>query len=424
MATAELGTLASGPVAGRERLHALDAVRAGALLLGVVFHATMSFVPGQQIWLTRDAESPVLAVLFFVSHVFRMALFFMIAGFFGRMSCERLGTKAFVRDRLRRIGIPLVGFWPLSVVSITAAFIWGVVTQYGVEGAKGMEPPKTSASIVDTFPLTHLWFLYVLLGLYAATLALRWGIGVLDRGRRLPALVDRALDGLVRSGLAPVALAVPTAAVLYGSKNWLLFFGVPTPDHGLVPNAAAATAFGVAFAFGWLLQRRAGLLRVLERRYALHLAAAVGLSAVCLWITGLRVVLDPVRQPGAQDPWRLVFALGYPLATWTWALGLVGAAMRFLSRPNDRVRYLADASYWIYLIHLPIVMALQVLVFHAPLPGLVKFALVLAVGFPLMPLSYHLLVRYTWVGALLSGRRRERPGRAAAAGAVLSGATE
>ena len=29
-----------------ERLHALDAVRAGALLLGIVLHSTMSFMPG------------------------------------------------------------------------------------------------------------------------------------------------------------------------------------------------------------------------------------------------------------------------------------------------------------------------------------------------------------------------------------------
>src|SRR5512140_2721880 len=109
MGTAEMGDLASGPAAGQERLYALDAVRAGALLLGVVFHATMSLLPGQQIWLTRDWESPALAVVFFVSHLFRMSLFFLIAGFFGRMSCERLGTKGFVRDRLKRIGIPLVG---------------------------------------------------------------------------------------------------------------------------------------------------------------------------------------------------------------------------------------------------------------------------------------------------------------------------
>lgn len=32
-----------------ERLHALDALRAGALILGLFFHATMSFLPGPQL---------------------------------------------------------------------------------------------------------------------------------------------------------------------------------------------------------------------------------------------------------------------------------------------------------------------------------------------------------------------------------------
>ena len=413
-----------GPAEGSERLHALDAVRAGALLLGVVLHATMSFLPGQQVWLTRDAESPALAVVFFVSHVFRMTLFFLIAGFFGRMGRERRGTRAFVRDRLRRIGIPLVGFWPVSIVTITAAFVWGIVTQHGVEGAKAMEPPKTSASIVETFPLTHLWFLYLLLGLYAGTLAVRWTVGALDRGGRVSAVVDRVLAGLVRTGLVVPALALPTAVILHRYAGWLLFFGVPTPDRGLVPNAAAVTAFGLAVGFGWLLHRQPELLRVLARRYAVHLAVAVALTAVCLSITGVTVVLDAAKQAGARDPWRLVYAVGYPLATWTWALGLLGAAMQLLSKPSERVRYLADASYWIYLVHLPVLMVLQVLVFHAPLPALAKVALVLAAGLPVMLVSYHSLVRYTWVGGILNGRRRERPARAAAADAALSGAAE
>jgi peptidoglycan/LPS O-acetylase OafA/YrhL len=406
------------------RLHALDAVRAGALLLGVVFHATMSFVPGQQIWMVRDAESPVLGALFFVSHVFRMPLFFLIAGFFGRMSCERLGTRGFVRDRLKRILLPLVGFWPVSIVSIIAIFIWGVVTQHGADGAKALKPPAGEGSILETFPLTHLWFLYVLLGFYAATLVLRRVAAAVDREGRLASLLDRGVGALVRSGLVAVALALPTAVALRLHKGWLLFFGVPTPDHGLLPNATAVVAFGTAFAFGWLLQRQAGLLRVLEQRYAPNLAVAVAMSVACLWIAGVTVVLDPARQAGAQEPWPTVFAACYSLATWTWVFGLVGAALRFLSSPRPAVRYLADASYWIYLIHLPIVMALQVLAFFLPLPALAKFALVLAVGFPIMPLSYHLLVRYTWVGAVLNGRRRERPGRAAGAGAALSGATE
>jgi peptidoglycan/LPS O-acetylase OafA/YrhL len=423
MVAADASERMQGLATTGERLHALDAVRAGALLLGVVFHATMSFVPGQQIWMVRDAESPLLGVLFFVSHVFRMSLFFLIAGFFGRMSCERLGTRAFVRDRLKRIGVPLAGFWPISVASITAVFIWGVVTQHGVEGAKKLPPPPGSqGSILETFPLTHLWFLYVLLFLYAAALVLRRALAALDRGGRLTALLDRGVGDLVRSGLAVTALAFPTALALHFRKEWLPFFGVPTPDHGLVPNAAAAVAFGTAFGFGWLLQRQATLLRVLEQRWLPHLATALVASAACLWITGVSVVVDPAQQP--QGPWRLAVAFCYPLATWTWVFGLVGAALRFLSAPRPAVRYLADASYWIYLVHLPVIMTMQVLVFRLPLPALAKFALVLAVGFPLLPLSYHLLVRYTWLGAILNGRRHRRPARAAARGGVLSGATE
>ena len=66
-----------------DRLHALDAVRAGALLLGIVLHATMSFffvVPARDV-----SQGAAPAVAFFVIHTFRMTLFFVIAGFFGRL---------------------------------------------------------------------------------------------------------------------------------------------------------------------------------------------------------------------------------------------------------------------------------------------------------------------------------------------------
>jgi peptidoglycan/LPS O-acetylase OafA/YrhL len=191
-----------------------------------------------------------------------------------------------------------------------------------------------------------------------------------------------------------------------------MWLGVPSPDHGLIPNAPALAAYGVAFGFGWLLQRQMAELGVLERRWLPHLAAALGLTAVCLGIAGVTVTLDPSTQPAAQDPiLRFVIAAAYPLATWAWTFGLIGLAMRFLSRPNAGIRYAADSSYWIYLIHLPIVMAVQVLVFPLPLPALAKFALVLVLAFPIMPLSYHLMVRCSFLGALLNGRRHERRGR-------------
>ena len=68
-------------------------------------------------------------------------------------------------------------------------------------------------------------------------------------------------------------------------------------------------------------------------------------------------------------------------------------------------RYLADASYWLYLIHLPILMALQVAVSQLDWPGLVKFAVIMLVALPVMFASYQLLVRYSFIGAVLNGRR-------------------
>ncbi|MEQ1542006.1 MAG: glucan biosynthesis protein, partial [Novosphingobium sp.] len=70
--------------AGADRLHALDALRGGALLLGLVVHASMAFMAGTQgLWIVHDPESSVLLGLgFYVPHMFRMLVFFVIAGLF------------------------------------------------------------------------------------------------------------------------------------------------------------------------------------------------------------------------------------------------------------------------------------------------------------------------------------------------------
>ena len=72
------------------RLHALDAVRAIALLLGVVLHASMSFIPGPPVWIIQDnAAATEFSLLFYIPHMFRMVLFFLIAGYFARFALER-----------------------------------------------------------------------------------------------------------------------------------------------------------------------------------------------------------------------------------------------------------------------------------------------------------------------------------------------
>ena len=116
-----------------ERLHALDAVRGYALLLGIVLHATLSFIPGQRFWFIQDTRpSLTLAVLFFVIHVFRMTTFFLIAGFFAHMSFHRRGALGFVTDRLRRIALPLLAGWPIVFMAIVIVALGGHFPHGGV----------------------------------------------------------------------------------------------------------------------------------------------------------------------------------------------------------------------------------------------------------------------------------------------------
>jgi hypothetical protein len=129
---------------------------------------------------------------------------------------------------------------------------------------------------------------------------------------------------------------------------------------------------------------------------------------------GLLVYLGavPVVTPAAQGWQTAAYALAYGLATWTWTLGLVGFALARLSDHSPVRRYLADASYWIYIAHLPLVMVLQLLVAQMTVAWWIKFPILVVVAFAILLASYELLVRHSWLGAWLNGRKV--PWRAAA----------
>jgi glucan biosynthesis protein C len=403
-------TLNNDVRAGGERLHGLDAVRGYALLLGVVYHATMSFLPGPQIWPVKDNQpSTALAVLFFVSHIFRMTTFFLIAGFFAHLMVEKRGVVGFIKDRAKRIALPLVAFWPISIGGILAAAAYGAYVATGHVPTHGPPSPPNPPPLA--FPLTHLWFLYVLLWLYAGTLMTRWFVLKLDRKGVLPALGDRLVRAIVGNRAGPILLALPVAAACYGFAAWLPWFGIPTPDSSLIPNPVAAVQFGLAFGFGWMVHRQPALLQVWTQRWGLNLAIAGALTAGLLAWLGPNMVITPPK-PGLE---RLGLALYYTVAIWSWTFAVIGLALRFLADHSPVRRYIADSSYWIYLIHLPLIMALQAAVSRLDWPWEAKFAAILGVGFALMFASYQLFVRHSFIGAILNGRRAPKVAHAPAA---------
>ena len=276
-----------------DRLQALDAARCFALLLGVALHGSLSYLPGAKgWWIVGDDPSLVLSGLFYWVHLFRMTLFFLIAGFFGRMLLQRLGLRDFVRDRLRRIVGVFACAWPLVFPAIVLVLVGAAVLNNGGTLPQTPPPPPMSAS---NFPLTHLWFLYVLAMFYVAALALRGLFALGDRNGRAMVHADAMLQGLLGPAAA-LMLALPAAVALATTAKWPMWFGVPTPDTGLLPNLAALVSYGVAFGCGWLLQRQPALLAKITSMRWLNLSLAIACTGACLSIVGLRPAFSPVGE--------------------------------------------------------------------------------------------------------------------------------
>ena len=398
------------------RLHALDAVRGTALLLGLVLHSTMSFI--LPVPVADNSSSTALAVIFYVIHIFRMAVFYFIAGFFARMVFHRRGLRYFVRDRVKRIGIPLVTGWLIIAPPTIAVTIWGLIRTFGLETLEAIG--SSSEQSAGGFPWTHLWFLYYLCIFYILALMLHWFFSrVVDRSGRSRSLFDRLISFTVRFNFLPVLLAAPICLRLYFTESWVLWTGIPTPDTGIAPQGAAMTGFGTAFGTGWILHRQTSLLGILKKYWRLNLAIAIALTTYCLSLVGLKLELTglltnpgiqtaPAISPGMQMSlgWaRFSYAAAYTMAIWFWTFAIIGAALRYCSGLSYWRRYLADSSYWLYLIHLPIIFFLQVLMARWPLHWSIKFSVILATTTAIGLVSYHYLVRATFIGKLLNGRR-------------------
>ena len=90
---------------------------------------------------------------------------------------------------------------------------------------------------------------------------------------------------------------------------------------------------------------------------------------------------------------------------WLMIFGFIGLFRRFFAVENKKVRYISDASYWIYLAHLPLIVILQFWVSDWPYPSFLKFLFICALTMGSLLLIYEYAIRYTWVGTMLNGKR-------------------
>ncbi|MCW3159238.1 acyltransferase family protein [Micropruina sonneratiae] len=383
-----------------QRLFSMDALRGLALLLGVVLHSLMSL--GTIPWVVTDvSRTPAADAIVGWIHMFRVPLFFALAGYFARSALARKGPRGFAADRGKRILLPLVVFWPVAVLPVIVVAIAFALTHPQLPAAPASDDPLAIATP------GHLWFLWSLTQFYLVLLAVQWLIP-----RIVPLAVrERCSAGLGRAftgPLAPLWAAVPFAVAL-----WLQPTGIVGPAT-LRPELPASIAFGGAFWVGWCWGGAADALNRIRRHWLARLAVAAVLTIGCL------VVGAPSASSWGASPAMLMATLvAYPVAAWLWVYGLVGVAVTYLHRESPVLRYLADASYWVYLTHLGWVCTLQLVMADLAWPWPLKFLVILGGSLAATLLTYQVLVRSTRIGRWLNGRTypvRQRSERSAATG--------
>jgi glucans biosynthesis protein C len=367
-------------VAGR-RLYFMDNLRVALTVLIVLQHSSFAYAPGSWWYFVDHEQQPLLAAFFVVNRSFRMSLFFLIAGYFMPYVFDRKGMGHYLRDRFRRLGLPILlfvflifpplmygyylNFRPYPYIDFPS-YYWHIYWGFNWRHAADWSGPNWPDRQIG-----HLWFVQMLL-IYAVIYAgWRW---VRER-LPLPRLGPLPQPGLVL--LAPVLLIVAAASYWvrldHPIYEWHAYFNTLQLQPADMPRDIACFVLGVlAYRNNWLL----GLpTRVGYRWVALGVAGAL-VFVVCD-LTG-----HSFFSPGGRDLNAAIYPIWETLTCFGLCLGLPTLFREYADFQTPFLRRLSIASYGVYLIHLPMVVALQYALAAAPLPAVVKFLLVGAVAVP------------------------------------------
>lgn len=381
-----------------ERLHGIDALRAIAMILGIFLHTMIAYKAHALPNWPHDTSfnSPGFDYFYLTIHTFRMPLFFLIAGFFCRFLIKKIGAKQFILHRWNRIIIPFV----ISLILILPFTIFPFL----VYGNSSLFPNDWLANFKYSFKqllqwngMAHLWFLYFLIIYYFSVLCLRG----LVRKFKLNAIVGKIYHRWQQTSFAEIIMFVFAIlcvwAILLFNKE--IFISVHT---GVIPRIPYLAFYGLFFLIGWMINVYDKGFKYLEKNTWLFLIPGLILSGVTYYFEFY--LLEDI--PGTFN--IVLFKALISSQVLCLVFGLIGVFLRYFKSENLLWRYISDASYWMYLIHLAIVASLQILFMHIGIPGFLRFWVVLSVTLLVTLISYHYFVRYTIIGYYLHGHRKRK----------------
>jgi peptidoglycan/LPS O-acetylase OafA/YrhL len=136
-------TAAPVPAPSRVRLYFVDYLRAALVVLVILHHTAITYGGSGSVYYTEPAtDSTALGLLSLFTNfnqAWFLGAFFLLSAYFTPGSFDRKGARQFLKDRLIRLGIPLlVFFFVINPLTIYLAFYHMTSAQLV---ANGISPP-------------------------------------------------------------------------------------------------------------------------------------------------------------------------------------------------------------------------------------------------------------------------------------------
>lgn len=380
----------------------LDAIRTLVVVGLVFFHAALVFDASDDFYVKNAQTTSVTTVLAGFGVLWAMPALFLIAGSGSWHSMARRGAGGFVRERLQRLGVPLLfailTFLPVPVWLRLKAADPGYQESYLSFLPKFYEVHLDLSDFPfvlrgDYFETGHLWFVVLLLT-FSLLLALlvRWLPGKLARDALARAVAHRGVVLLPAFATSAICAWIGMEEAFAGWSRW---------------------AYLLFFLCGFLLAADERFRLAMRRDAALAGIVGVVVFAVC----------GPVLLTAGDEPFTAMTAHAisaralFGFAGWCAVVAILGlldrrnvnrqasAGSTEPSRAARAYRYLAVAALPLYVLHQPIVVAVAYGVVRWDAPILVKYLAIVVASLALTLAAYDVLVRRTRVTRYLFGMR-------------------
>jgi len=355
----------------RPRLFYIDNLRILLIVLVVLHHLAITYgAPGD--WPYREGQPDMVASVVFalfgaINQAFMMGFFFMISGFFTPGSYDRKGGGPFLKDRLLRLGIPVLFY--IAIIDPLVVYAL-VVNVRGFEGSF----LKFLLRFIENYGslgVGPLWFVELLL-IFNIFYVL-W-----------QRLATRAAHQPQRESKTPGNMTIAAFALFLGLATFIVRI--------LVPVGWEFKLLGLRFPhFPQYLSLFVIGIIAYRRNWLQGISDAMG--KVWLTITIITFVLLPITlvAGGAMEGNIAPFVGGFHWqaffkAVWDQfiCMGMVITMLVWFRRSFNRQGTVAKAmsasAYTAYIIHQPVLVFLGLTLRGISLYPLIKFALVAPVA--------------------------------------------